>query len=53
MGILFGNMIFMTYSHTDKQIDTALEVVEKVFQKIQSYENTGLPLEGNLPVELW
>ncbi len=53
-GIIFGMHIFMTYSHKKEHIKKALKVCEEVFKKIKSLEEIDkLPLEGELPVELW
>jgi glutamate-1-semialdehyde aminotransferase len=53
-GILFGMHIFMTYSHKKSHIKKALNVCEEIFKKIKILEdNKKLPLEGDLPLELW
>lgn len=52
-GMLFGNMIFMTYSHTEKEVKEALTAAREVLTAIKKFGDTSYPLEGELPVELW
>jgi len=53
-GIIFGNIIFMTYSHTEEQIWQALETCERIFKQLASLKNKEqIKLEGEIPVELW
>ncbi|MEN9327915.1 MAG: hypothetical protein RI947_723 [Candidatus Parcubacteria bacterium] len=53
-GILFGNMIFINYSHTDEQISKALAVCETIFQKISKAKHASdIPLQGALCEQLW
>ena len=55
-GIIFGNIIFMTYSHTEEQIRQALQTCEKIFKQLASLTEEGkeqIKLEGKIPVELW
>ena len=53
-GIILGNIIFMTYSHTEEQIWQALETCERIFKQLASLKNKEqIKLEGEIPVELW
>lgn len=49
-GMIFGNCIFMNYSHRASDIERALSVCERVFRVAAS---RGLRLEGARSVELW
>ena len=52
-GVLFGIHIFMTYAHTQRQIDETLRLCARVFARIAKHGSRPLPLEGELPRELW
>lgn len=53
-GVLLGNMIFMTYSHTEKQISKTLNVCEDVFKQMATAKTLkDIPLEGSLSQQLW
>ena len=52
--ILFGNMLFMNYSHTIEQVKKALKICEIVFILLNKKMEAGkIFLDGELPVELW
>jgi len=50
-GILFGHHIFMTYSHTEEHINTAIKSCENIFKKLNTL--VSLEFKGNHIVELW
>lgn len=53
-GMLFGNMIFMNYSHTESMVADALKVCEAVFRTVAAAKTlSDLPLEGALCQQLW
>lgn len=52
-GILFGNMIFINYSHTEGNIQKALNVAKNVLTAAVRMGDKPYPLKGKLPVELW
>lgn len=52
-GILFGNVIFINYSHTAAQIKKALKVCDEIFSAVASLKNTEIVLDGKKTEELW
>lgn len=53
-GMLFGNMVFITYSHTEQDIERALAVCDDVLKQLSQAKSVeDLKLQGDLPKELW
>ncbi|MDO8492489.1 MAG: aminotransferase class III-fold pyridoxal phosphate-dependent enzyme [bacterium] len=52
-GILFGNVIFINYSHTERQIKKSLKVCDAVFAKLFKMKNRAITIKGNKTEELW
>lgn len=52
-GVLFGNVIFINYSHTEKQIKKSLTVCDAVFAKLFKMKNKVIAIKGGKTEELW
>jgi glutamate-1-semialdehyde aminotransferase len=52
-GILFGNTIFINYSHTEQQIKKSLKVCEAVFAKLFKMKDKAISTKGRETEELW